>query len=103
MHDISKLVGRLEKVERQNRRMKRIGIAGILCAGAVFLVGAQGNKPEVLEEVRAKRFVVIDDEGRERTVMHATADRSNFAMSDENGLMLEIYIAPFKISSFSTP
>ena len=53
MHDISKLVERLEKVERQNRRMKRIGIAGVLCAGAVVLVGAQGNKPEVLEEMLA--------------------------------------------------
>lgn len=85
MHDISKLVERLEKVERQNRRMKRIGFAGFLCVGAVFLVGAQGNKPEVLEEIRAKRFVVIDDKGRERTVMYATADTNNFIMSDENG------------------
>ena len=85
MHEIFELVDRLEKLERQNRRTRRIAIAGVLCAGVVFLVGAQGNKPEVLEEVRAKRFVVIDDEGRERTVMHATADRSNFAMSDENG------------------
>ncbi len=85
MHDISNLVERLERVERQNRRMKRIGIAGFLCIGAVFLVGAQGNKPEVLEEVRAKRFVVIDDNGRERTVLSATADACSFLMSDENG------------------
>ena len=53
---------RLERLERQNRCMKRIGSAA-LAAVAFLLLAAQGHPPD--STLRAKRFVVTDEAGAE--------------------------------------
>lgn len=74
MTDYNALAARLERLERQNRRMKRIGIATIAVAGIAFLLGAQGDKPEVLSEIRVKKLVVVDDAGTTRGFLGLNAD-----------------------------
>jgi hypothetical protein len=60
---------RLERLERQNRWMKA-AVASMAVVLAVVLLVAAGqdrekDKPKVLEEVRAKKFVVSDSLGHE--------------------------------------
>jgi hypothetical protein len=59
----STLIERLERLEREVRwwRLGAVVAGGLL--GLVALVGA--TKPPVADEVRAKRFVLVDEAGRE--------------------------------------
>lgn len=53
---------RLNRLERQNRRLKLGGMFLLLGFGAVFLMGQAEGVPK--EVIRAKNFVVVDDNGR---------------------------------------
>ena len=54
---------RLERLERQNGRLKR-GMIGMAVAGLSLLVMGQTLPPKVHDVVRAKRFKVVSDGGR---------------------------------------
>lgn len=56
------LVARLERVERENRRWKAIGLGVMTLMGLALLMGAA--RPGVQDEVRARRFTLVDDEGK---------------------------------------
>jgi hypothetical protein len=56
------LVERLERVERENRRWKVIGIGIATLMGLALLMGAA--KPRVQDEVRARRFTLVDSKGK---------------------------------------
>lgn len=78
--NIHELSDRLERLESENRRMKRAGFFVIAAALAVALVGAA--KPEKIPEVvDARMFRVIDDNGQVRAGMAAKA----ISYYDENG------------------
>ncbi len=61
------LLRRLERLERQNRRLKFVGSAAVFLMGMVLLSGATGAK--VPDEIRAKSFVLVDNGGTRRVVM----------------------------------
>ena len=72
---------RLERLERQNRRLK-LGVLGVLVLmGSLVLMGAAAP-PKVVE---AEKFVLRDDQGRERAVLDTSADRSGFRLYDAAG------------------
>ena len=50
---------RIERLERQNRRLKRAGGLALLAAASIVLMG-QGFG--VSEELRAKKLVLVNDE-----------------------------------------
>lgn len=85
MHENSEVIERLEKLERQNRRMKRIGFAVIAGLGATLLMGAAGDNPEVLDEIRVKKLVVEDYAGTVRFLLEGNNDRTMFEMNDVRG------------------
>jgi hypothetical protein len=65
------LEGRIARLERTNRRMRTIGLlAGIGLAGAAAL-GASG-RTEPVDELRAKRVVVVDDRNSPRATLGLT-------------------------------
>ena len=75
------LAGRLERLERQNRRL-RLGALGVLLAvGALVLMGASAS-PKVIE---AERFVLVDEEGRQRAVLETSAWASALSLYDGAG------------------
>src|ERR1043166_330449 len=57
--DLSVLVTRLEKLERQNRVFKILGVLIILAGGAMLLMGARP-----MEVLQAERFVLVDPSGQ---------------------------------------
>jgi len=65
---------RLAKLERENRIIKAAGLVLLLALGACLLLGAGQDEPKVLEEVKAKRFVVQDEMGRERAFLGMRPD-----------------------------
>ena len=63
--DVKSLYARVEKLERQNRWMKRVGIVASVLVAAVTVMGqAQTNKAKKV--VEANEFHLIDDSGRVR-------------------------------------
>ncbi len=54
---------RLERLERQNGRLKR-GMIGMVVAGLSLLVMGQTLPPKVHDVVKAKKFEVVRDDGR---------------------------------------
>ena len=76
---------RLEKLERQNRRMKLAGVGTLVIAGAFLLMG-QASGPRTLSEVRARSFVLVDAQGKQRTTLEMYEDSPRLAfLDDANG------------------
>lgn len=59
----SELLARIEKLERDNRRLKRLGVAALVLVGALGLVAAARPVPSV---IKAHEFDVLDGQGRVR-------------------------------------
>jgi len=79
----TQLSDRVAILERDNRRWKRICIAGFSLVLATIAIGAAAV-PEVLEELRVKRLVVVDGEKRDRIVIDGK-DGKALQILGENG------------------
>lgn len=55
------LIVRLEKLEQDNRRLKRLGTAALVLASALALMAATRSVPNV---IRAHEFEVVDNAGK---------------------------------------
>jgi len=64
--DLEAVLERLENVERQNRRMKRVGLVTLVLLAAGFLVGQAQPKSQVVE---AEQFIVRDARGQKRALL----------------------------------
>ncbi len=60
-HNSDTMMQRLERLERENRSMKRTGIAALACLCFVALIGATSAKNKTVE---AQNFIVKDAQGR---------------------------------------
>ena len=81
MHGIkSKFAERLDKLERLNRTAMRLALTALLSTGAIVLVGlgrpstGQSDVRGVQNEVRARKFVLVDDAGHERAELGIAPD-----------------------------
>jgi len=75
---------RLEKLERQNRRMRLAGLGALLIAGAFVLMG-QASRPRT-QTVRAKSFVLVDANGMTRARLHMSAVGLVLSFYDAEGV-----------------
>ncbi len=60
---------RLSRLERQNRRLKFGGMFLLLGIGAVFLMGQAKGVPE---EIKARKFTLVDEAGDTRAILGIT-------------------------------
>jgi len=58
------VLNRLERMDRENRWWKIVSAGATACLALVVLMGAVS--PNVADEVRARRFTLVDEQGRER-------------------------------------
>ncbi len=79
---IEDVSARLEKLERQNRRMRAGGIGALVLIAAVSLLG-QAAAPEKV--IRAQRFEVVDAAGTFRAGLETTSDGSPWLRLDGKG------------------
>lgn len=63
------LTERLERVERDNRRLK---LAGIGVVGLMAVVCLLGAKADEVREIKARRFVIVDGLGNEKGALEFT-------------------------------
>lgn len=76
---VNELSSRVERLERENRRTKGVGLALVGAALAAPLIGA-ATPNEVPEVISARRFQVVDETGRVR----AGVNFKGFGLEDEN-------------------
>jgi hypothetical protein len=84
---------RLERLERENRWMRRIGAVGVAVAAAVLLIGQGKDKKLPDLEVRslvarslvARSLVVVDDEGTRRVELDSLDDSIYLRLTDRTG------------------
>jgi hypothetical protein len=82
----SEIINRLHKLEKQNKYMKLGGLAIVLLVVTTLLTGAS-KKPDVAEEIRAKKIVLVNERGKDVIVMENLNDSSQIVMFDSNGKM----------------
>ncbi len=54
------LVRRLDRVERENRRLKRVGVVALAVIATVILVAMATPPPKLTKVVEAEKFVLKD-------------------------------------------
>ncbi len=88
--ELRAIIERLEKVERQNRRLKRAAFTVLLLAGVVMVMG----QAHLSRTIVAQKFVLTDTRGETRAVLTAagidpslllTPGEAMFALYDTNG------------------
>ncbi|OFV99187.1 MAG: hypothetical protein A3F68_00590 [Acidobacteria bacterium RIFCSPLOWO2_12_FULL_54_10] len=80
--DSISLASRVEKLERQNRRMKQAATAAcILVAAVIFL----GQSPAPGRSVEAQEFVLTDSNGTARARLGLRSDVPGLILYDESG------------------
>ena len=76
------LEARLQRLERDNRRLKAGGVVALSAVLVVFLMGQTAPVPD---EIKAKRFTAVDEKGRTRAVLIGTLTGSSLSLRDDKG------------------
>ena len=83
MRDLQAVIGRLEKVERQNRRLKYAGLAVLVLGGAAVLMGQAAPKPKSGDR---QKIVLRGPGGKRQMILSATALGPSLVLRDMAGL-----------------
>lgn len=91
------LARRLDRVERENRQLKRVGVVALAVIATVVLMGQTTQQSKVVEaeqvkanEVEARKFILRDASGKEaRAELALSADDSpHLTLSDRGGKVI---------------
>jgi hypothetical protein len=70
--EIAPLSRRIERLERQNRRFKQLGLGLILSVGILLMAGAA----KVPRTIEAEKIVLLDSQGRARITFSTPKTRA---------------------------
>ena len=89
---------RLERLERENRWMRRIGAVGVAVAATVFLIG-QGTDKEP-PDLTVRSLTVVDKDGKSRAQLRTTAEGwPSLTLRDGDG---RVWVALSSLADSST-
>jgi hypothetical protein len=103
---------RVEHLEKQNRRLKRAGLAVVVLVGSAAALGAAYARPAVPQKIVAHEFDVVDSSGRVRmrldrvslNLLNETGRPAIALINATNGSGLEFYgMRNEKMGKFSFP
>ena len=80
---IMELESRVDRLERENRRLKRLGVTALVVAG--LIVGLGQARPRQPEEVRATKFVLVDEGGQQRATLGIENGGPALVLEDTTG------------------
>jgi hypothetical protein len=80
--DFQSIVDGLEKLKRQNRTLKRVGLLGLTAVAALLLMGQAAPGSRTIE---AEKFVLIDSAGMARAELSMILEGPNLVMYDAKG------------------
>ena len=78
------LLQRLDRMERENLRLKMAGVVVLAVIAAVVLMG-QATGSKVAKVVEAEEFALLDKNGVRRAVLGATAGRVALILTNKDG------------------
>ena len=78
------LAQRLDRVERENRRLKQAGVVALAVIAAVVLMG-QATGSEVAKVIQAEKFVVRDAAGTVRATLGSDPIFTELMLADDKG------------------
>src|ERR1039458_2318461 len=81
--DLQVMLERLEKLERQNRRLKYGGLAILIAFGALARVGQAGYARRV---IRAKEFQLVDSHGKVMGRMRVDGNDPQLELFNQRGV-----------------
>src|SRR5437762_14135974 len=87
-HEQQDLVTRLERLERENRRLKQAGALAVLLCCSDFPMGqvkTREVKPRTVRPVEAEQFVLDDFVGKKRAELLMEAGRAGLVVYDLAG------------------
>lgn len=76
----TELVARLEKLERDNRRLKRLGVAALVLVAALGLMAATQPVPNV---IKAHKFEVLNSSGKVEMRLSADSAGANIFITPD--------------------
>ncbi len=79
---LQNVIERLERVERQNRRLRRAGAVSIVVAGALILMAQSAPPRRVVE---AQQFLLKDKNGATRALWSVEGGRAHLSFTDPSG------------------
>src|SRR5262249_40547023 len=86
--DLTEVLTRVERLERQNRRLKRAAVAVALLALAFLALGhpraSEAQQKGKTRVVEAERFIVRDADGKMRAALGMSRSVPGMAVFDEN-------------------
>jgi len=90
----TELIRRVEKLERDNRRLKGFGLATLVLATALTTIYATQSVPQ---KITAHEFDAVDDSGKVRVSMSVnSADMSRIQLYDAQGRShVDMLVAPY--------
>ena len=84
--DMQTIMARVERLERQNRRMKLVVVSMVVVVGAGLLMGQASPTKKVPKVITAEKFRVVDKDGNLRIGLGVEPDGSPRLMFiDEDG------------------
>jgi hypothetical protein len=87
-HEQQDLLTRLERLERENRRLKQAGVLAVLLCCSAFLMGqvkTRPVKPRTVRPVEAEQFVLKDIEGKKRAELLMEPGGPGLVLYDHEG------------------
>ena len=85
---------RLDRLERENRWWRALGVVAVAALGLFVMTGAIWSK--VPDEVKARKFVLIGEEGKKRGVWWGFDDVSSLDLLNKDGteVVLRLSVNP---------
>jgi len=81
LQELNAVLERLSRLEKQNRRLKWMGVTALAAASAIFLTGQAEPAPRTVE---AQKFVLKDAQGNVRGWMSTIGKGSELTLEDVN-------------------
>lgn len=81
--DLHIIFERLEKLERQNRKLKYAGVVALLCFGALVLMGQTTHKSST---IRAEEFQLVDSHGKLMGRMRVDGENPELDLYNSQGV-----------------
>ncbi len=86
------VVQRMDRLERENHRMKLAGVLVLLSMTAVTVMG-QAKATKVAKVIEAERFVLRDENGKARGSLQVVAGVAGLILRDEKGTVSSTLVA----------